>query len=107
MVSVAYQLGNRGNTEIICFIIVNCQSKMILECLFCFNNFKENCKKKNDVCRSHSFTGIRRLLLPERALENSFSDIFISGTALQNRCEQSKVCLDTPPTLLCARIRDA
>ena len=31
--------------------------------------------------------------------------IYISGTALLNRCEQFKVCLDTPPTQLC-RSRD-
>ena len=33
-------------------------------------------------------------------------DIFISDTALLNRCEQFKVCIDIPPTQLC-RSEDA
>ena len=36
---------------------------------------------------------------PEGALENFFSDIFISGTALLNRCEQFKLCVDLPPNV--------
>ena len=82
----------------ICFVFVNSQNNLISGMpVFCFNNFKENCKKS--MCNRFSNHDMRQLVPPQRALDDSFfCDMPISGAALLNRCELFKVCPDTPPT---------
>ena len=67
MVSVAYYLSKRGNTEIMFHLCESSES----------HDFRNACLVsiivKKNVCRSLSFNEIRQLGQPEKALQNRFS----------------------------------
>ena len=72
MVSVAYYLSKRANTEMICSIFVNPQNNMISGMPVWFSIIL-----KKTVCGSLFLNEIRQLVQPKRALENRFSVVYL------------------------------
>ena len=84
MLSVAYCLSKRDNTEVICFIIVNLQNNIILVMPVLIKKKLKKTAKKT-VCRSFSCNENRQLVQPERALENRYLVVYLKWYSTANQ----------------------